>query len=103
MPGFTRVQRPVGEGLRGSGVLVLGAVIEGQPSVVVMVTKDLNAKGFHAGNIARGIANILGGGGGGRPDVAQAGGKDPARLNEALAAIERVIKESNSANSGGQK
>jgi alanyl-tRNA synthetase len=98
--------RRAGDHLRdklGSGVLVLGAVIEGQPSVVVMVTKDLNAKGFHAGNIARGIANILGGGGGGRPDVAQAGGKDPARLNEALAAIERVIKESNSANSGGQK
>ncbi|MSQ07808.1 MAG: alanine--tRNA ligase [Dehalococcoidia bacterium] len=87
----------------GSGVLVLGAVIDGQPAVVVMVTKDLNEKGFHAGNIARGLANILGGGGGGRPDLAQAGGKDPARLDEALSAIERIIIESASAKPGGRK
>jgi alanyl-tRNA synthetase len=89
--------RRAGDMLRdraGSGVVIVGGVIDGQPSVTVMVTKDLVAKGLHAGNIARGLATLMGGGGGGRPDVAQAGGKDAAKLDEALSAAERVVRES---------
>jgi alanyl-tRNA synthetase len=75
----------------GSGVVVVGSVINGQPSVVVMVSKDLTGKGLHAGNIAKALAAVMGGGGGGRPDAAQAGGKDPSKLDEALASVQAVI------------
>ncbi|MEX0762500.1 MAG: alanine--tRNA ligase [Dehalococcoidia bacterium] len=87
--------RRTGDHLRnriGSGILVLGSVIEERPVVVVMVTQDLTKKGFHAGNIAKGLASIMGGGGGGRPDVAQAGGRDAAKLDEALASVGKVIE-----------
>ncbi len=67
-----------------SGVVVLGMVAEnGKPQLIAAATKDLN-KRVHAGNIIKAAAQIVGGGGGGRPDMAQAGGKDPDRLDEAL-------------------
>jgi alanyl-tRNA synthetase len=74
-----------------SGVIVLGMVADsGKPQLIAAVTKDLT-KRVHAGNIIKDIARVVGGGGGGRPDLAQAGGKDPARLDEALRRAEDLI------------
>ena len=78
----------------GKGVVVLGSVIEGRPMVVVMATDDSVKAGIHSGNIAKSIATRMGGGGGGSPAVAQAGGKNADQLTEALAATEEVIRES---------
>jgi alanyl-tRNA synthetase len=74
-----------------SGVMVLGSVIDGKPQLVVSVTDDLTKKGFHAGNLIKGIAAEVGGGGGGRPTMAQAGGKDPNRLTAALEKARELI------------
>jgi alanyl-tRNA synthetase len=68
-----------------SGVVVLGAAQGERALLLAAVTKDLVGR-YHAGNIIKQLAPLVGGGGGGRPDFAQAGGKDPARLDEALAA-----------------
>ncbi len=76
-----------------SGVVILGGTDSGKVSLAVRVSKDLVARGVHAGNIVKAAAPIVGGGGGGRPDAAQAGGKDPSRLAEALATAERLIGE----------
>jgi len=76
-----------------SGVVILGAVGGGKVSLAVKVSKDLVARGLHAGNIVKEAAKVVGGGGGGRPDFAQAGGKDPSKLAEALAAAERLVGE----------
>jgi alanyl-tRNA synthetase len=73
-----------------SGVVVLASSIDGRVSIVVSVTADLIPP-LHAGNIVKQIAPIVGGGGGGRPDFAEAGGKDPARIDEMLAESRRVI------------
>jgi len=67
-----------------SGVAVLGAIIGDKPSLLVSVTPDLTKKGVDAGRLIREIAPIVGGGGGGKPTLAQAGGRDAARLSEAL-------------------
>jgi alanyl-tRNA synthetase len=84
------------DGLRGvvdtlrdrlpSGVIVLGSASEGKVSLVAAVSKDL-MKRFPAGRLVQEIAKMVGGGGGGRPDLAQAGGKDASKLDEALAAV----------------
>ena len=74
-----------------SGIVVLGAAIEGKPSLIVAVTADLISKGFDARKLIRPIANIVGGGGGGRPNLAQAGGKDVTRLNEAILSAPGLI------------
>ncbi|UCC69220.1 MAG: alanine--tRNA ligase, partial [Armatimonadota bacterium] len=63
-----------------SGVVVLGCESRGRVQFVGAVTKDLVSTGYHAGNLIREVAKIAGGGGGGRPDFAQAGGKNPERL-----------------------
>jgi alanyl-tRNA synthetase len=68
----------------GSGVVVLGTVLNDKPQLLAMVTPDLVKQGYHAGNLVKGLAQIVGGGGGGRPDVAQAGGRDSAKLDAAL-------------------
>ena len=75
----------------GSAVIVLGAASEGKANLVVAVTPDLVQKGFHAGKLIKEIAAVVGGGGGGRPDMAQAGGKEPAKLGEALALAEKLV------------
>jgi alanyl-tRNA synthetase len=71
----------------GSAVVVVGAVIGDKPQLVAAVTPDLVSRGMHAGNLLREAAKIIGGGGGGRADMAQAGGKDAGKLDEALASI----------------
>ena len=89
--------REVGDYLRdklGSGVVVLGSVINDRPMLVAMVTRDLiDARGLNAADIARGAARVVGGGGGGRPDVAQAGGRDASRLDNALAQVPNLVRE----------
>ncbi|WP_227934853.1 alanine--tRNA ligase [Alkalihalobacillus deserti] len=89
------------DGLRGivdklkqdlsSGIIVLGAVSGDKVNIVAGVTKDLNSKGYHAGKIVKEVATRCGGGGGGRPDMAQAGGKNPAELEGALAFVEEYV------------
>ncbi len=84
--------REIGDWLRErlkSGVIVLGTVVEGRPSLLAMVTPDLAARGIKAGDLVKKAAEVTGGGGGGRPEMAQAGGRDASRLDEAL----RLAKE----------
>lgn len=90
------VLRSTGDILRdkmGSGVVVLGAVIGGKANFVAMATKDAVSKGIHAGKLVGDVARIAGGGGGGRPDMAQAGGKDPSKIQASLGAVEGLIKK----------
>lgn len=77
----------------GSAVVVLGTVIEGKPNIIATVTKDLTKQGLHAGKLVKEVAKVVGGGGGGRPTMAQAGGKDPAHLDDALAKVESLVSE----------
>jgi alanyl-tRNA synthetase len=77
-----------------SGVIVLGSAQGERALLLAAVTKDLAGR-FHAGNIIKHLAPMVGGGGGGRPDFAQAGGKDPARLDEALAAAYELLGAGN--------
>ncbi|NPA91914.1 MAG: alanine--tRNA ligase [Chloroflexi bacterium] len=77
----------------GTGVVVLGTVRNGRPQFVAAVTKDLAERGLHAGRIVRQVAQIVGGGGGGSPTLAQAGGRDASKLDLALATVGEVIKQ----------
>src|SRR5262245_35836646 len=74
----------------GSGVIFLGGVSDGKVSLVSAVTKDLTSR-VHAGKLIQEIAKMVGGGGGGRPDLAQAGGKNPAELDRALASVTDLV------------
>ncbi|HSH35684.1 alanine--tRNA ligase [Schnuerera sp.] len=88
--------RNLGDELKNSinsGVIVLASVSNGKLSFVSMVTKDLIEKGIHAGNLIREVAKITGGGGGGRPDMAQAGGKDISKVEEALSMVSTIIEK----------
>ena len=76
----------------GSGVVVLGSVVGERPVIIVMATSDIAGKVVHAGNIAKGISATIGGGGGGRPDAAQAGARDPSRIDEALRNAKSVVE-----------
>ena len=90
--------REMGDYLRDkmrSGVVVLGSVINDRPMLVSMVTSDLvSEKGLNAADIARTAARAIGGGGGGRPEVAQAGGRDASKLDDALALVPGIVSES---------
>ena len=77
----------------GSGIVVLGSKTDDKVNLVAAATKDVVAKGIHAGNIIREVAKKTGGGGGGRADMAQAGGKDPEKLTEALKYVEVLINQ----------
>ncbi|WP_175990932.1 alanine--tRNA ligase [Bacillus sp. Marseille-Q1617] len=76
----------------GSAVIVLGTAGDGKVNVIAGVTKDLVDKGYHAGKLVKEVASRCGGGGGGRPDMAQAGGKNPEKLEEALQFVEEWVK-----------
>src|SRR5438309_4576875 len=77
----------------GSGVLVLASVGDKNVNLVASVTQDL-VRRYHAGNIIKELAPMVGGGGGGRPDFAQAGGKEPAKLGAALKRAEEILRQS---------
>ena len=74
------LRRKAGTGL----AVLLASAADGKVSLAAGLTPDLVEKGLHAGNWLKEVAPVVGGGGGGRPDMAQAGGKDPARIDEAL-------------------
>ncbi|MDL4841452.1 alanine--tRNA ligase [Aquibacillus rhizosphaerae] len=75
----------------GSGIILLGSVNNGKVQLAAGVSKDLIEKGYHAGNLIKETAQRCGGGGGGRPDMAQAGGKDPEQLEDALKYAETYV------------
>jgi alanyl-tRNA synthetase len=79
----------------GSGIVCVGSVVDGRVSLVAAVTKDLTPR-FHAGKLIQEVAKVAGGSGGGRPELAQAGAKDPARLDEALAHVYDFVARSGS-------
>jgi alanyl-tRNA synthetase len=74
-----------------SGVVVLGSVNEGRPAIIAAVTDDLIKRGLHAGELVKAVAQVVGGSGGGRPNLAQAGGKDPAKLPEAIGLVAGLV------------
>ena len=76
-----------------SGIILLGAEQNGKVQLAAGISKDLVDKGFHAGNLIKEAAKICGGGGGGRPDMAQAGGKNPQKLPEALSFVKQYVQE----------
>ena len=76
----------------GEAVVVLASAVDGKVSLVAMATKGAVDKGAHAGNVIKEAAAVCGGGGGGKPAMAQAGGKDASKLNEAVAKAKEVIK-----------
>ena len=86
--------RDLGDQLKakiGEGVIVLISDCEGKVNMVAMATQGAMDKGAHAGNLIKGIAALVGGGGGGRPNMAQAGGKNPAGIPDAIAKCEEVL------------
>ncbi|MDF2676312.1 MAG: alaS [Bacillota bacterium] len=74
-----------------SCIILLASELDGKVLFVSSVSKDLNSKGILAGNIVKEAAMVAGGGGGGRPDFAQAGGKNPEKINEALESVKKLI------------
>ncbi len=89
--------RNLGDELRQSlnlGVIVLASVSKVNVSFISMVSKELVDKGLHAGRIIKEVAKVTGGGGGGRPNMAQAGGKDPSKVDEALNLVDELINKS---------
>ena len=95
--GSAEAMREMGDFLKAklsSAVVVLSAVIDGSPSLVAMVTPDLVDRGVHAGNLARDTAKVMGGGGGGRPEMAQAGGRQVEKLDEALRGVPERVRSS---------
>jgi alanyl-tRNA synthetase len=94
--GNAEALREMGDLLReklGSAVIVLGTVADDRPSFLAMVSKDLSGR-VHAGNLIKQVAAVAGGGGGGRPDMAQAGGKDASKLDDALHVARTLARES---------
>ena len=75
----------------GSGVIVLASEQDGKVSLVVSVTKDLTSR-VQAGRIVKELAPIVGGGGGGRPEFAEAGGRDASKIDEMLSRAPEVLK-----------
>ena len=87
--------RDLGDQLKeklGEGVVVLASAKDGKVNLVAMVTEGAMAKGAHAGNLIKGIAALVGGGGGGRPNMAQAGGKNPDGIPAAVAQAATVLE-----------
>ena len=88
--------RDLGDQLKeklGEGVVVLASVAGGKVSLLAMVTEQAQKAGAHAGNLIKGMAAIVGGGGGGRPNMAQAGGKNPDKVPEALEAAANILAD----------
>ncbi len=88
--------RDLGDQLKeklGEGVIVIASNAGDKVNLIAMATDGAMAKGAHAGNLIKGIAGLVGGGGGGRPNMAQAGGKNPAGILDAIAKAEEVLSE----------
>ena len=76
-----------------SGVVVLGTVMDRRPALIAAVTPDLVERGLDASQIVRQVAKVVGGGGGGRPTLAEAGGRDASKLPDALATVRQIVAE----------
>jgi len=76
-----------------SGILLLAAENDGKVQLVATVSKDLTEKGFHAGKLIKQAAQACGGGGGGRPDMAQAGGKEPENIQNAIDTAKKYVEQ----------
>jgi len=74
-----------------SGIVAVGSVVADRPMIVCAVTEDLVKRGIQAGSIVKEAASLIGGSGGGRPNMAQAGGKDSVRLPEAMDLVYRIV------------
>ena len=88
--------RDLGDQLKeklGEGVVVIASAADGKVSLMATATEGAVKKGAHAGNLIKAIAGLVGGGGGGRPNMAQAGGKNPAGIEEALTKAKEVLAE----------
>ena len=88
--------RDLGDQLKdklGEGVVVLVSETEGKVNLIAMATDGAMEKGAHAGNLIKGIAGLVGGGGGGRPNMAQAGGKNPAGMDLAIEKVSEILAE----------
>jgi alanyl-tRNA synthetase len=84
----------------GSGVIVLGAVMAGKPNFIAAITPDLIQRGLHAGQLVKAVAQVVGGGGGGKPSLAQAGGRDVSRMGEALSLVPSLVEQAVSSAKG---
>ena len=90
------ILREMGDTLRDrlkSAIVVLATVYNGKPNFLAMVTPDLIARGFHAGDIINQVAKVTGGGGGGKAAMAQAGGRDAAKIDEALKLVHKLVQK----------
>lgn len=76
----------------GEGVIVIASVLDGKVNLMATATDGAQKQGAHAGNLIKAIADLVGGGGGGRPNMAQAGGKNPAGVEDALAKVKEVVE-----------
>jgi alanyl-tRNA synthetase len=88
--------REMGDHIRNrlsSGVIVLAAEFNDRPNFLTMITHDLVDKGLHAGDMVKRIAEVTGGGGGGRPQIGQAGGRDKGKVEEALRLVNKLVAE----------
>ncbi len=90
---FRELGDRVKDRLEGSGALLLGSILNDRPQFLIMTTKGLSQRGVHAGNLVRAVGKVAGGGGGGGPETAQAGGRDPGKLDEALANGAQLLRE----------
>ena len=79
-----------------SSVLVLGGIVEDRPTLVAMISDDLVSQGLNAGNIVKEAAQVMGGGGGGRPNLAQAGGRHADRLDASLQSVADIVRRARS-------
>lgn len=87
--------RDLGDGMKdklGEGIIVLASQLDGKVNLVAMVTQEAMNRGGHAGNLIKGIAGKVGGGGGGKPNIAQAGGKNPQGIKDALEEAVAIVK-----------
>lgn len=89
---FRELGDKVKDRLGDSGVLLLGTTLNHRPQFLIMTTKGLSKRGVHAGNLVREVGKAAGGGGGGSPETAQAGGRDPAKLQAALDSGAELLK-----------
>ena len=88
--------RDLGDSMKdkiGDGVVALLSTVDGKVNIVIMATDSAVKAGAHAGNLIKAVAPIVGGGGGGRPNMAQAGGKNPAGIDDALAAVKTELEK----------
>lgn len=95
-PTSSEVLRQMGDSLKDrfkSAVIVLGTVYDDKPSFVAMVTSDLVSKGLNAGDIVKHVASVTGGSGGGKASMAQAGGKEKSKIDEALGLVRQLVQK----------